>query len=154
MVEILKPGLVNILNFKFSRDADVCRCRDFEVGAWSILCRRNLIIFCVWPCDMTRLSYFGKQNSTLGSVVPLAMFSFAASPLKTHSLNMYLMWFRGFIISILYRYLFSSTNFFFVEAWLLPSKRQHTAENDNAPSSDEQVSSSWYNNIFKININK
>jgi hypothetical protein len=24
LVEILKPGLVNILNFKFSRDADVC----------------------------------------------------------------------------------------------------------------------------------
>ena len=25
-------------------------------------------------CDMTLRSYFGKQNSTLGSVVPLAMF--------------------------------------------------------------------------------
>ena len=25
-------------------------------------------------CDMTSRSYFGKMNSTLGSVVPLAMF--------------------------------------------------------------------------------
>ena len=25
-------------------------------------------------CDMTKISYFGKPNSTLGSVVPLAMF--------------------------------------------------------------------------------
>ena len=30
---------------------------------------------CVWTCDMTSRSYFGKMNSTLGSVVPLAMFS-------------------------------------------------------------------------------
>ena len=28
---------------------------------------------------MTEISYFGKQNSTLGSVVPLAMFSFQSS---------------------------------------------------------------------------
>ena len=27
---------------------------------------------------MTKISYFGKQNSTLGSVVPLAMFSLCA----------------------------------------------------------------------------
>ena len=27
-------------------------------------------------CDMTSRSYFGKMNSTLGSVVPLAMFVF------------------------------------------------------------------------------
>ena len=26
-------GLVNILSFKISRGANVCRCRDFEVGA-------------------------------------------------------------------------------------------------------------------------
>ena len=26
-------------------------------------------------CDMASRSYFGKMNSTLGSVVPLAMFS-------------------------------------------------------------------------------
>ena len=29
---------------------------------------------CVWTCDMTSRSYFFKMNSTLGSVVPLAMF--------------------------------------------------------------------------------
>ena len=34
----------------------------------------NLLKICVWTCDMTSRSYFGKQNSTLGSVVPLAMF--------------------------------------------------------------------------------
>ena len=30
----------------------------------------------VWTSDMTSRSYFGKMNSTLGSVVPLAMFRF------------------------------------------------------------------------------
>ena len=29
---------------------------------------------CVWTCDITSRSYFDKMNSTLGSVVPLAMF--------------------------------------------------------------------------------
>ena len=45
---------------------------DFEVGAWSRfwIC---LIKICVRICDMTSRNYFGKQNSTLGSVVPLAM---------------------------------------------------------------------------------
>ena len=38
---------------------------DFEVDAWSRFWRWNLIKICVWTCDM---------NSTLGSVVPLAMF--------------------------------------------------------------------------------
>ena len=33
-----------------------------------------MIKICVWTCDMTARSYFGKMNSTLGSVVPLAMF--------------------------------------------------------------------------------
>ena len=37
---------------------------DFEVDAWSKFW--NLIKICVWTCDM---------NSTLGSVVPLAMFT-------------------------------------------------------------------------------
>ena len=36
--------------------------------------RWNVIKFCVWTCVMTSRSYFGKMNSTLGSVVPLAMF--------------------------------------------------------------------------------
>ena len=31
-------------------------------------------VICVWTCDMTSRGYFGKMNSTLGSVVPLAMF--------------------------------------------------------------------------------
>ena len=34
----------------------------------------NLIKICVCTCDMTSRIYFGKMNSTLGSVVPLAMF--------------------------------------------------------------------------------
>ena len=38
-----------------------------EVDAWSRFWRWNLIKICVWICDM---------NSTLGSVVPLAMFFF------------------------------------------------------------------------------
>ena len=37
--------------------------------------RWNMIKFCVWPCDMTKIGYFGKQNSTLGSVGPLAVFN-------------------------------------------------------------------------------
>ena len=36
--------------------------QDFNVKVW------NLIKICVRTC------FFGKQNSTLGSVVPLAMF--------------------------------------------------------------------------------
>ena len=36
--------------------------------------RSNLIKICFRSCDMTSRSYFGEQNSTLGSVVPLAMF--------------------------------------------------------------------------------
>ena len=36
----------------------------------------NLLKICVWTCDMTSRSCFGKMNSTLGSVVPLAMFHF------------------------------------------------------------------------------
>ena len=39
--------------------------RDSEDEMWNIY---------VWTCDMTSRSYFGKMNSTLGSVVPLAMF--------------------------------------------------------------------------------
>ena len=52
---------------------------DFEVGTWSRFWR-CLIKICVRTCDMTSRSYFGKQNSTLGSVVPLAMFCFNAWP--------------------------------------------------------------------------
>ena len=31
-------------------------------------------------CAMTKISYFGKQNSILGSVVPLAMFLCVRTP--------------------------------------------------------------------------
>ena len=44
---------------------------DFEVDAWSRFWRWNLIKICVWTCD---------KNSTLGSVVPLAMFDFDTFP--------------------------------------------------------------------------
>ena len=46
---------------------------DFEVSAWSIFWR-CLIKICERTCDLTKRSYFEKQNSALGSVVPLAMF--------------------------------------------------------------------------------
>ena len=52
--------------------------RDFEVDAWSIFWRWNLIKFCAWTCDMTKIKYFGKPNWTLGSIVPLAMFDIKA----------------------------------------------------------------------------
>ena len=48
----------------------------FEVDAWSRFRRWNLIRICVRTCDVTSRSYFGKMNSTLGPVVPLAMFLF------------------------------------------------------------------------------
>ena len=45
-------------------------CQDFDVKVWSKDFEFwNLIKICVRTC------FFGKQNSTLGSVVPLAMFS-------------------------------------------------------------------------------
>ena len=44
--------------------------QDFDVKVWSKDFEFwNLIKICVRNC------FFGKQNSTLGSVVPLAMFS-------------------------------------------------------------------------------
>ena len=60
LVEILKLGLANIFKFNFSRDV-----WDFEVDTcsrfWSMKFDQDLCA----TCDM---------NSTLGSVVPLAMF--------------------------------------------------------------------------------
>ena len=48
--------------------------REFEVDALSRFWRWNLIK--IWTCDlMTQTSYIGNLNSTLGSVVPLAMFT-------------------------------------------------------------------------------
>ena len=44
----------------------------------------NLIKICVWTCDMTSRSYFDKMNSTLGSVVPLAMFTYLDQSSDVH----------------------------------------------------------------------
>ena len=55
LVEILKLGLVKILNFKFCGDADVW----LRFWSWC------LVKICVWTCDM---------NSTLRSYAPLTMF--------------------------------------------------------------------------------
>ena len=58
MVDILKLGWVKILNFKFSGNADV----------WLLKMKFDQDL-------RLNLRYdFGKMNSTLGSVVPLAMF--------------------------------------------------------------------------------
>ena len=54
-----KLSLVEILKLTFYGEAEF----------WSRFWRWNLIKICVWTC-----SNFGKQNSTLGPVVPLAMF--------------------------------------------------------------------------------
>ena len=66
---------------------------NFEVDAWSRFWRWNLIKICVWIRDMTSRSYFGKMNSILGSVVPLAMFYFifrcSPSVRSTHNLYVY-----------------------------------------------------------------
>ena len=51
LVEILKLGLVKILNFKFSGDADVWL--RFLVDAESRFWRWNSIKICVWTCNMT-----------------------------------------------------------------------------------------------------
>ena len=45
----------------------------FEVAAWTED-EWNLIKICLRACDMIKRSYFGNQSSTLGSVVPLALF--------------------------------------------------------------------------------
>ena len=63
LVDILKQGLGKILKLKFYER--LMFGSDFEVDAWSRFLRWNLIKICVWICDI---------NSTLGSVVPLAMF--------------------------------------------------------------------------------
>ena len=47
---------------------------DFEVVSWLRFWRWNLSKLCVRTHDLTSRSYFGKMNSTLGSVVPLMMF--------------------------------------------------------------------------------
>ena len=69
--KILKPGLVNILNLKLRRDADVCWCRYVKVGAWSIFWRWNVIKFCVRPSGLLCLRqcfflYIGCPQDTCG----------------------------------------------------------------------------------------
>ena len=65
LVKILKLGLVKILKLKFYGEADV----------WLRFWRWSWIKICVWTCD---------QKSTVGSVVPLAMFIFLlAAPEKS-----------------------------------------------------------------------
>ena len=69
---MLKLGLVNILNFKFSRDGDVWLrfWRKCFVQILKMKFDQNLCLN-LW---YDPIGYFGKMNSTLGSVVPLAMF--------------------------------------------------------------------------------
>ena len=62
LVEILELGLVNILNFEFSREADI------RLKLWW------LVVILKINFDLDLCLNFGKLNSTLGSVVPLEMF--------------------------------------------------------------------------------
>ena len=64
LVRFWSSGLVEMSMFSW----------DFEVDSWLRFWRWNLSKLCVRTHDMTSRSYFGKMNSTLGSVVPLAMF--------------------------------------------------------------------------------
>ena len=66
LVRFWSSGLVEMSMFSW----------DFEVDSWLRFWRWNLSKLCVRTHDMTLRSYFGKMNSTLGSVVPLAMVSF------------------------------------------------------------------------------
>ena len=72
LIEKLKLGLVNILNSKFSQEGDV----------WLRFWSKYLVEILKMKFDQDLclnlwydpIGYFGKMNSTLGSVVPLAMF--------------------------------------------------------------------------------
>ena len=64
LVRFWSSGLVEMSMFSW----------DFEVVSWLRFWRWNLSKLCVRTHDMTSRSYFGKMNSILGSVVPLAMF--------------------------------------------------------------------------------
>ena len=92
LVKILKLGSVKILKFKFIRYADVW------LRSWCSveILKMKWIKICVWACDMTLRGYFGKMNSTLGSVVPLAMFGWElwqlTSKLQTRKLKICWLW--------------------------------------------------------------
>ena len=71
-LDFVQHFAADVLNFKFSGDAGVWL--RFLVNALLRFWGWNVIRIRVWTCDMTSRSYFCKMNSTLGSVVPLAMF--------------------------------------------------------------------------------
>ena len=71
-VEVMKFNLGRYSEARFGQDFEVempMFVWDFEVDAWSRFWRWNLMKICVRTSDMTKRSYFGKQTSTLGSVV-------------------------------------------------------------------------------------
>ena len=77
LVKILKLGLVNTLNFKFSRYGDVwLRLRSKSLVEILEMKFEQDLCLNLW---YDPIGYFGKMNSTLGSVVPLAMFFFYLS---------------------------------------------------------------------------
>ena len=57
------------MKFNLGRDSEARLSQDFLCLSFV-----DLIKIRVRTSDLTLRSYFGKQNSTLGSVVPLAMF--------------------------------------------------------------------------------
>ena len=74
LVSILLLRLGEVMKWMFGQDFDVkVWSKDFEF--W------NLIKICVRTC------FFGKQNSTLGSVVPLAMLVLTADPATSYFSN-------------------------------------------------------------------
>ena len=71
--------------------------QDFDVKVWSKDFEFwNLIKICVRTC------FFGKQNSTLGSVVPLAMFVYIIHQAKHVHYSVFVFWFAlsGLVVSI------------------------------------------------------
>ena len=74
-------GFVEVMKLNLGRDSEARFGQDFGdavvwLRSWCFveILKMTLIKICVWTCAMTLISYFGKMNSTLGSVVPLAMF--------------------------------------------------------------------------------
>ena len=91
LVKILELGLVKILKLKFSRNADVllrfcswCLVNILKMKFDQDLCK-NL------RYDLKKLTWF-KQNSTLGSVVPLAMFIMLRVVLWAQSIDWLVDW--------------------------------------------------------------
>ena len=78
----------------------------------------NLIKICVWTSDITSRSYYVKMNSTLGSVVPLAMF-IQLSLAATNNHNI-----------IWHETLHHFRHFFLGDIWQLPIERNTTDSTD------------------------